>query len=370
MTEARDLADLVHALQGARTPLKRLRILALAWRTVRSLTPFERERIATELGFDGARQVVDRLAEHEGGVTPALLMEAIGRAEKADPNDVRAVLRALRDPDQRKNVLKRGLETLETYLVTGSWQATTPADAERAPIEAGAAASHDTLVPAAAVAGPSPGSAPAPPAAATTPPPTVGEESPLRPATGAGVVVRAALTQSLRPAPAVAAGAGSVAPVAASAQGPKSAATDEAAVSIGRAPVQPDETSAMGGGATQAAAAPSARRVLAGLRDLRGRLAELGGADRTTLMRVLESFPAGWARRRALVAMLEQGVPADVDDALALIESLATPGARRWCLRSLLRSPAFPEQRREEVEERAGRSRYRLRRTTGADLTA
>jgi len=50
------------------------------------------------------------------------------------------------------------------------------------------------------------------------------------------------------------------------------------------------------------------------------------------LGRLVQAFPIGWARRRALVALLEAGLPADVGHALSLIEALERPVDRRWCL--------------------------------------
>jgi hypothetical protein len=44
------------------------------------------------------------------------------------------------------------------------------------------------------------------------------------------------------------------------------------------------------------------------------------------------AFPDGWARRRALAALLEAGIPSQVDDALNLIECLGREMDRRWCL--------------------------------------
>ncbi len=50
---------------------------------------------------------------------------------------------------------------------------------------------------------------------------------------------------------------------------------------------------------------------------------------------VLEVFPDGWARRRALSELIEAGVPAATADALSLMDVLTVPADRAWCLGTL-----------------------------------
>jgi len=54
------------------------------------------------------------------------------------------------------------------------------------------------------------------------------------------------------------------------------------------------------------------------------------------LRRLIEVFPPGWARRRALSSILTAGIPDDFEAALGLVaETLESPTDRRWCLGAL-----------------------------------
>jgi hypothetical protein len=63
-------------------------------------------------------------------------------------------------------------------------------------------------------------------------------------------------------------------------------------------------------------------RILARLRLLPRLVGELAGAGHEAFIAVLECFPTGWARRRALERLLAAGQPASVTDAIALVEVL------------------------------------------------
>jgi hypothetical protein len=72
------------------------------------------------------------------------------------------------------------------------------------------------------------------------------------------------------------------------------------------------------------------------LRLLRERSGEAESLSPERLRRLVEAFPAGWARRRALSTLLTAGIPTDFDTALGLVgETLESPTDRRWCLVSL-----------------------------------
>ena len=59
------------------------------------------------------------------------------------------------------------------------------------------------------------------------------------------------------------------------------------------------------------------------------------GLSAEELYLVLEDFPDGWARRRALLEILRSGAPAALEDALALVEALGSERDRAWCLGAL-----------------------------------
>lgn len=81
----------------------------------------------------------------------------------------------------------------------------------------------------------------------------------------------------------------------------------------------------------------AASTVLSQLRVLRRELSGFQGSSLATLRELIESFPDGWARRRALCALLEEGIPSHVTDALELVSCLDRELDRRWCLGLLAR---------------------------------
>jgi hypothetical protein len=81
-------------------------------------------------------------------------------------------------------------------------------------------------------------------------------------------------------------------------------------------------------------AAPS---VLSQLTVLRRELSGFRGSSIGTLRQLMESFPDGWARRRAVCALLDAEIPAGVEDALELVSGLGRELDRSWCLGLLAR---------------------------------
>jgi hypothetical protein len=73
------------------------------------------------------------------------------------------------------------------------------------------------------------------------------------------------------------------------------------------------------------------------LRTFRDQIEELRGADGGAVVSALESLPEPWAKRRAVVALIEAGIPGDIAAALDLIEELDRPMDRSWCLSVLAR---------------------------------
>jgi hypothetical protein len=77
--------------------------------------------------------------------------------------------------------------------------------------------------------------------------------------------------------------------------------------------------------------------VLSQLRVLRRELSGFRGSSVATLRELIEAFPDGWARRRALCALFEEGIPSDASDGLELVSCLERELDRRWCLGVLAR---------------------------------
>lgn len=78
--------------------------------------------------------------------------------------------------------------------------------------------------------------------------------------------------------------------------------------------------------------APSLTRRFHALRRHLKEAQDLSGEE---LRPVLEAFPDGWARRRALLELLRAGTPAALQDALGLVEALGSERDRAWCLGAL-----------------------------------
>ena len=76
---------------------------------------------------------------------------------------------------------------------------------------------------------------------------------------------------------------------------------------------------------------------------------------------MLDSLPRGWARRRALGAVLEAGGPATVGAALDLIADLSQERDRVWALTALIAGRSLGQEELEAaldlVETAAGRRR-------------
>jgi hypothetical protein len=87
------------------------------------------------------------------------------------------------------------------------------------------------------------------------------------------------------------------------------------------------------------AAAGAAARPLAVLRELRRRLATDAPPDAAAFADIVDrSLGSDWARRRALAALFARRLPADLQDALALVQRLSTPADRGWALADLVAS--------------------------------
>ena len=65
---------------------------------------------------------------------------------------------------------------------------------------------------------------------------------------------------------------------------------------------------------------------------------------------LIEVFPDGWARRRALAVLFAAGVPTDFETALGLVtETLVSPTDRRWCLGVLATGRELTPHQREAL---------------------
>ena len=316
-----DLTALVFELQRARSPADKARAMARAWRTVRGLNPTERRLLVREVGFDGAEDLVDGLAGKSGGAfAPAAVLEALGKMRNDGSLSLRGILTGLRDPETREDLLDRGLDLaadsydpedeevdeaplMEEPVVYDIPTARSIAevvhrepDPKRVEVdEVQAASSGETADHKPPVILPPPPSKGQPLSAPeTAPDPEPSEPSPW--------------DDPWRSSP--------VSEPAEPAEKNSNRRSDAPRID------DPRET---------------AGSVLDRLRAVRNVIPELRNAGPREIRKILETLPELWARRRAVVELIDAGVPAGLGETLDLIEDLDRPLDRRWCLSALAR---------------------------------
>jgi hypothetical protein len=335
------VADLFLQLKEAKSPLARVRVVARAWRTVRSLTPDQRYQIVAQLGLDGADDLVEAIAAHQGTAPPAELMKAVNEVQKMDPATLKSIAVRVRDPRQRAEGLKQGLQAIEAAL---------------AGPPAGPPAGFK--IPGKAIPAPPPPAKPAP-----APPPAVAPIT-ARPATSWPLREAPPVAAQPSPPPPTPAAPAPVpvtppAPVPVAAPAPAPAPRPEPARPSEPPPPAPPPRTTL---AEHLAAVPA---LTARFRHLRRHLDQVRRLSAAELRGILEAFPDGWARRRALSELIEAGSPAHTADVLSLVDVLQSPGDRAWCLGILADSRTLsPEERSAVVQAAAtpaGRRRLGLR---------
>ena len=286
------LTAMVFELRGAGSPVAKAKALARAWRMVRRLSPVDRMALAEEAGFDGAEDLLENLAAKKGGVAPALMLQFLSSLRDRGDERLSDVMAGLRDPETRDEILMRGADAVAEAFV--------PEVVEYEEILEDSPDLINAL-----------GGEPEP----SAPPPPIEEEDTAvaEPVSESNTVDHRApertveiVQERTEPLPVVA----QVSP----------ADVEIGSLELGSIDVEflvedlEGETSLVD-------------RFLC----LREAVPALGDGS-GDLGRLVDAFPEGWARRRALVALLEAGLPPDVGDALDLIENLERPVDRRWCL--------------------------------------
>jgi hypothetical protein len=89
------------------------------------------------------------------------------------------------------------------------------------------------------------------------------------------------------------------------------------------------------------------------------------------LLQLLGLFPAGWPKRRALETLVRSGVPAQLEDALTLVEQLQRPSERLWALTSLAAARRLTAEEGERLVKATRRQalQRRLQIRLGVSLT-
>ena len=389
---APQLAELLGLLRNARDPWSRLRLVAQGARALSRLTPAQRGDLLRTLGLEGAEE----LAELAAGGDPkvAQTLEGVLRSLESDPRRVEQIARDIADPRTRRGTLA-GLAAHVMEVVTAPPPAPSagvvvppappaatgrPAKAKGKPAQpaggaarAASGAATQRATPAAAPSpAPPPPASPAPPRQTPAPPPrdaafaAAGAAAPAAGAAahGAGVAAPAPApaTVPAAPAPAAAparpaatppgpAASPSPPPWTATPRAPKPAPAGAGAaiappsrVAAESAPALPPTVPGASQPAPDLPAVAEATGALARLRSLRRALGARGAVSTESLHDLLDhGLASDWARRRALAAAFASGVPAGLDDALALVARLSAPSARRWVLGDLAASRAWPE---------------------------
>jgi hypothetical protein len=358
---ARELQALLREIKNVRSPVQRMKLMALAWRTVARLTPAERKELGSKLGVRGFERVLARLGPGPKGIAPAEVLRALDGADELDPSKLRGLVRGIRDPEKRKQLLRQGLDFLDRSLD----------EAEPDEIE-----DEEELE----VAGV--------PEPIRSPEPLSIEPPGLEPL----VVVPAAAVEPPEPE-AQSAEPDDVAPVAEPDEGPSVETVEEPDLEPGRppateideeertaseeverietTPVEPTPIPARPaipvaaplplptrpsparealrdmGGATEAAP-----RLIARFRSLRRDLDDNGEMEIEAIRTLLAGFPEGWARRRAVMSLLRQGQPSSLDDALDVIGELERPTDRRWACATLIDSRELSDEDARRIADR------------------
>jgi hypothetical protein len=361
---ARELQALLREIKNVRSPVQRMKLMALAWRTVARLSPAERKELGSKLGVRGYERILEKLGPGPQGIAPAEVLRALDGAEELDSSKLRGLVRGLRDPEQRKELLRQGLDFLDRSLAEEDEpveiEAEEPVEEAGAPEEA-----TERTVTAEELRPPEPVPAPSP------------EREPVEVRGAEPVEAPATAVEEDEPSPAEPVApveeevGGEPTPIAAreAESGPPPRPIPVAApVPFPAAPPSParprEEVPAV-----RTAGRDAAPSLVARFRALRGASDDNGEPDTSEILAVVSRFPDGWARRRAVMSFLRRGCPADLGDALSIIEELERPTDRRWACATLIDS-------RELSEDDAGRilERFpfpalarRLRRRSGSD---
>ena len=325
MNSQQRLTALVHELQHARSPLAQARVLARAWRTVRELSPTDRQLLARHAGFDGAEEILEGLGKGKGGLAPAMLLRVLANARATDGSAVSELIAAFRDPERRDQAVAMGADLARDLLAEPP--------VEEVPAEIGEAIEELQAVEESIIETPEEALAAL---NALEPEPEAEIQEPNAPEDENAGEPDPEPEPELEPEPAP--------------QPPPPPVIDwsrwyDAAVSDQPAPIPREEirpsVSEVGKRRFEAGAVMGAmgaeQSVFSQLRVLRRELSGFQGSSVATLREVIENFPDGWSRRRALCALFEAGIPTEVRDALELVACLGRELDRRWCLGLLAR---------------------------------
>lgn len=302
------LPELIDQLGRTFSPYERLKIVARAWALLRQMSPEQRMLVAAQLGLDRADEVVNAITERSGSKSSPVLMSMIERAQTKGVAHLPELIKDLKDPERRARRLREGAEAAGAALLEGDPQAPWLPAAVTAPAKA------------------APPKPPPPPSRPPAPPPAPKPEAaPPPPPPAAPEPPKPAPAPPPAPAPVVAAPAPPPPP-----EPPRVSA---------KAP-------AVSGLAEKLTAVSSLTARFRLLRRSAGDTKQLSAAD---LRALVDAFPDGWARRRAVLELLRAGVPGKAAEALPLVSTLSSERDRAWCVGELVELQSVAEGDREAV---------------------
>lgn len=343
MASPGELLELLGRLKEVRSPLARMKLLARGWQSLRRLSGTELRQLASQLGFEGADELVSRLARGKGRVDARFIESLLQKARGADLEELSRAARDLRDPRKRGAVLEKSLDFVVDELAPEPEAPIPSARAEAAAAAAGVTAAATAKAPDAVERADKP---PSPPKAPSPPPPVTGAARPAAPPSASPDL------------PPTLPGPRST-PKAPPAEKPAASPVAAAEAAGPEAPVPAAPKTDARELATRVRETPSA---VTRSRLLRGAIESLRGSSAEALRELVTAFPAGWQRRRALVALLERRVPLNLNEAVFLIESLESTHAERWCVTTILERWELSNHEREALIGRHGLSLVRARR--------
>jgi hypothetical protein len=318
-----EIDELVEQLESAHSPWQKVKVLTKAWRTVRKLQPDERFLVAKNLGLEGAEVFLDKLGDPYIGVPTDDLLDIVRAADAQDFSRWKEVIGRLRRPEDRQELIQRGLEEARGALLQEQQEAEPrpephpplPVVVETAAAAVEASEESDTSL--AEIVETS-----EEPVAETTAEIDIEEEDDEGEAAEIIPVVEQAVEEELEVS------APDVDEIATTRPGTPSVLHEDHIEEV------VDKLS------TSSSLVARLRRV----RELTAEMRDLGVGD---LERLLECFPEGWARRRALAQMLRVGIPEEFHDAITLVSTENSASARLWCLMALIDGRDLEEDEKE-----------------------
>jgi hypothetical protein len=331
MATADELARLIREISRVSSPLARMKLLARAWRSLRRLQPNQRRALASQVGIDGAEDIIERLAVRRAGLSAATVQRALDAVRETDTGELKRVLHGLRDPAQRKELIAKGIDTVTGRLL-GDEDEVEAEDIEAAEDTEDEQEEEESPppLPPMEVESAAPVKPAEPPPRRAPIPPVIGP--PRRPRT-ATPRVESRPEPSPRPAP-------------------RTRPEPPARTTALEAPKSPEPPPAVAESAAPQRATESAERT--GLLGLLEHVTDARRLGAEQLRALLDLFPSDWSRRRALQALFEAHIPNSLNQAIFLIEQLESPGQRRWCASTLLHEWELGESERRAIVERHG----------------